>query len=84
MAEETGLSLALSGVSHGAIWAPTRQNLSKVIFKPACSATETSYKIEFSLVASLYMIVSNKLITTALVRLCGCAGWSAPLLLANP
>ena len=30
------------------------------------------------------MILSNKLITKVLTRLCGCAGWSVPLLLANP
>ena len=40
-------------------------------------------KIEISLVASLDMILSNKQITKALIRLCGCAGWSAPLLFAN-
>ena len=36
------------------------------------------------LVASLGMILSNKPITKVLIRLRGCAGWSAPLLLANP
>ena len=30
------------------------------------------------------MILSNKWITTALIRLLVCAGWPAPLLLANP
>ena len=30
------------------------------------------------------MILSNKRITKALIRLCGCAGWSAPFLFANP
>ena len=29
------------------------------------------------------MILSNKRITKALIRLHGCAGWSAPLLFAN-
>ena len=29
------------------------------------------------------MIPSIKLITKALIRLCGCAGWSAPLLFTN-
>ena len=37
-----------------------------VIFKPVCSATETSYKNEFSLVASLDMILFNKRIKNAL------------------
>ena len=32
----------------------------KARFKPACSATETNKKIEILLVASLYMILSNK------------------------
>ena len=39
--------------------------------------------IENWLVASLYMILSNKRITKALIRLCRSAGWSAPLFLAN-
>ena len=53
--------------------------------KPVFSATETetSEKIENSLVASLDMIYSNKQITKALIRLLGCAGWSAPMLFAN-
>ena len=55
----------------------------KVRFKPAFSATETSQKIEIALEASLGMIFSNTGITQALIRLCGCAGWSAPLLFAN-
>ena len=50
----------------------------KVRFKPACSATESSYKYEISLVASLDMILSNKRITKALIRLRRCAGWYAP------
>ena len=40
----------------------------KVIFKQAYSATETSLKIEISLVASLDIITSNKRITKALIR----------------
>ena len=48
----------------------------KMRFKPVCSATE--------LVASLDMILFNKRITKALIKLRGCAGWSAPLLFANP
>ena len=36
-------------------------------FKPVSSATETSWKIEISLVASLDMILSNKRITKALI-----------------
>ena len=33
--------------------------------------------------ASLYMILSNKQMTKAQIRLYGCAGWSAPLLFTN-
>ena len=36
------------------------------------------------LVASLDMIISNQQITKALIRLPGCAGWSAPVLFAKP
>ena len=45
----------------------------EVRFKPACSATETSLKIEFSLIASLDMIFSIRRITKdveAGLRLC--------------
>ena len=53
-------------------------------FKPVSSATETSQKIEISSVASVHMILSKKRITKALIRLRGCAGWSVPVLFANP
>ena len=56
----------------------------KASFKPVSSATETSSKIEISHVASLHMIFSKKRITKALIRLCGCAGCSAPVLFPNP
>ena len=56
----------------------------KARLKHACSATETSKKIEILLLASPYMVLSNKRMTKALIRLRGCAGWSAPLLFANP
>ena len=56
----------------------------KTRLKPFSSATVTSQKIEILLVASLDMILSNKQITKALIRLHGCAGWSAPVLFANP
>ena len=39
----------------------------KVRFKPACSAEETSKKIEISLVSSLDIIISNRRITKALI-----------------
>ena len=56
----------------------------KVRLKSVSSATETSYNIEISPVASLHMILSIKRITKALIRLCGCAGWSAAVLFENP
>ena len=56
----------------------------KASFKPVSSTTETSYKIEISSVGSQLMILSKKWIIKALIRLRGCAGWSAPLLLAKP
>ena len=40
----------------------------KVRFKPAFSATETSYKIGISLVANQDTILSNKRITIALIQ----------------
>ena len=39
----------------------------KAGLKPACSAPETSQKIDISLVVSLYMTLSNKRMTKALV-----------------
>ena len=47
------------------------------------SATETSWKIEILLVASPDMVLSKKRITKAVIRLRGCAGWSAPSLFSN-
>ena len=47
--------------------------------KPDCSATEISYNLESSHVASSAGILSRKRITKTLIRLRGCAGWSVPL-----
>ena len=48
----------------------------KASFKPVSSATETSWKIEISHIASLHMILSKKRITKALIRMrrlfCAC------------
>ena len=55
-----------------------------VRFKPASSGTETSHEIEIAIETSLGMILSKKRITKALIRLRGCAGWSASVLFANP
>ena len=56
----------------------------KECFKPVSSAKETSLKIEISPAASLHMILSKKQKKKALIRLRGCAGWSAPVLFTNP
>ena len=50
----------------------------KARLKPVSSATDTSYKIEISLVASLDKALFKKRTTLVLIRLRGCAGWSAP------
>ena len=72
-----------------AIFGPSRdktclQGFRQASFKPVSSATGTSQKIEISPVPSLHVILSTKRITKALIRLRGCAGWSAPVLFANP
>ena len=54
----------------------------QVRFKPACSATDTSQSLEISAIASRGIILSRQRTTKALIRLRGCAGWSAPLLFA--
>ena len=43
----------------------------------------SSLKNKISAATSLDMILSKKQITWALISLCGCTGWSAPLLFAN-
>ena len=55
----------------------------KTSFKPVSSATETSQKSEISYVGSLHTVLSKKQTTKALIRLRGCAGWSASVLFAN-
>ena len=51
----------------------------KVRLKPACSATES---IEISSIASSGITLYRQRTIKALIRLRGCAGWSAPLLFA--
>ena len=48
------------------------------------NSINTCYKIGISLLAMVDIILSNKCITNGLIRLRGCASWSAPLLFANP
>ena len=45
---------------------------------------KTGLAREISPVASLRMILDKNRTTKALIRLCECAGWSTPLLFANP
>ena len=59
-----------------------RQGKSHVRLKPTCSDTETRWKIRILHEASIDILLSNKQITKALIRLRGCTGWSAPLLFA--
>ena len=54
----------------------------KAGLKPVYLVTETGWKIEISPVASLDMLLSEKRIAKAMIRLRGSAGWSAPLLFA--
>ena len=54
----------------------------RVRLKWACSATEASYSQEISDLDSKCIILSKQWTTKALIRLRGCAGWSAPLLFA--
>ena len=71
------------------IWASTQENLSSRFGRRsypnhAAQLQRLTRKLHFFLVASLDIILSNKRITKALIRLGGCAGWSAPLLFTNP
>ena len=51
--------------------------------KLACSATDTSKRLEILDIETTDIILSKQRITKALIRLRGCAGWSAPLLFAH-
>ena len=71
----------------GIIRATSRENVSsgifdQVRFKLACSATETSKNLELLDIASIHIILSKQQTTKVLIRLRGCTGWSAPLLIA--
>ena len=56
----------------------------KVRFKLPAQLQRLARKMIFFSVASLAMVLSKTQIAKALIRLRGCAGWSAPVLLANP
>ena len=68
-------------------WAPSSENVSlrvcdQLRFKPACSASEASYRLDISDLETRNIILSKERTTKALIRLRGCAGWSVPLLFA--
>ena len=54
------------------------------VIQTSLLSTETSKKIEISLIASLDMLLCSKQVTKALTRLRGCAGWCVHLLFAHP
>ena len=51
----------------------------QVRLKPTCAAIEASYRLEISDIETRDIILSRQRTTKMLIRLCGCAGWSAPL-----
>ena len=70
------------------IWVSTREVMSSGFATRSCSnkpaqLQRLARKLKFDLKQGLGMILSNKRITKVLTRLCGCAGWSAPLLFAD-
>ena len=82
----TSLNLHMQFTKTG-IRATTRQNMSSGVsdqatHKPVCAATEASWSLEISAIESRDIILSKQRTTKALIRLRGCAGWSAPLLFA--
>ena len=69
------------------IWASPWENVSSGVLeqarhKPACAATEASWSLEISAIESRDIILSKQRTTKALIRLHGCAGWTAPFLFA--
>ena len=54
----------------------------QVRHKPACAATEARKRFEISDIETRGIMLSWQQQTKALIRLRGCAGWSAPLLFA--
>ena len=89
--EDTGLSTAFTvahEIGHKWVkrinWAPSGslRGCDRSRLKPACLATETSYSLEISDLASIGIILPRQWKTKALIRLRGCTGWSSPLLFA--
>ena len=78
--------LVVSSTSN-CMWATTWQTVSSGIsdqarHKPACAATETSLSLEILAIESKDIILSKQWTTKVLIRLRGCASWSALLLSA--
>ena len=65
-------------------WASSRENLSSGFPTKQVSNQRLASEFEISPVASFHMVLSKKRMTKALIRLRECAGWSAPVLFANP
>ena len=70
------------------IWASSRENLSSgfptmQISNQSPQLQRPARKLKYHLNHVYIMILTKKRITKALIRLRGCAGWSAPVLLAN-
>ena len=60
-----------------------RQNLSSVLTTKQDKNLSPQIKRLISAVASIDMILSKTQIMKALINLCGCTGWSAPMFFAN-
>ena len=66
-------------------WTSSWENLSSGVsdqVKLASSATEASMRLEILVTVTRDIILSKQRTTKALIRPCGCAGWSVPLLFA--
>ena len=80
-----------SSINHSCSWTDSMSLVTrKLVFevsdlvrhKPACTATEASKRLESSDKTTRGIILSRQRTTKVLIRLRGCAGWSAPLLFA--
>ena len=80
----TLLAILSASFGHITLWAMTRKPVFEVCdqvrLKPVCSATETSYSLEILNLQRRGIILSRQRTTKVLIRLRGCADWSAPLL----
>ena len=70
------------------MWASSWKNVSSGVsdqdrLQPACSATEASMRLEILVTETRDITLPRQRTTKALIRLRGCADWSAPLLFAH-